>query len=351
MSVPQQFLFTEVQPVKCIEIKVPVVIATADVEQVVDNIVTLPELAQKVDRIIASIRDLKGTPVFTDETKAGDIFLVQLGSPLREVTVRKVIVSGTLHKQIFFVNKNNELRHVSEDIPFTKMVELKEPKMVDNRRDVFIQFHNIDVDVNFDLQRASRLHQTAVIQLTAKVVEDRQIFVQTCPRPRECPPGNRLRDGGIEVWADATHPVFWGASNVAQTTVVHGGSYAAELGRLNPTLPGSLFQMVSRGIVAGRQYRLTFWVKEDVLGQVGNFSLNAEVIFFDENGIQIGVGSQSLNCANIPDTAYSQVQFTTPITDENVASAMVRFSFIPGPGNSNTVKIDDVMLECVPVPV
>ena len=144
--------------------------------------------------------------------------------------------------------------------------------------------------------------------------------------------------------------MFWGASNVAQTTISHGGSFAAELGRLNPQLPGSLFQMVSRGIVAGRQYRLTFYIREDVLGSGhSGFTLNAEVLFFDESGLQIGVGSQSLSSSSIPETAYTQVQITTPITRDNVASAMIRFSFTPSHGNTNTAKVDDVVLECVPL--
>lgn len=335
---------------KCIEIKVPVVIAAVDVETVIDNSVTLPELAIKVDKITASVRDLKGTPVFVDQTKSGDYVLVPPKSHHNDVMVKKVIVSGTLHKQIFYVNKNDQVRHTSEDIPFTKMVELPEPMMVDNKNDVFIQFHNVDVDVNWELQRASRVHQTAVVQLTAKVVEDQQIFVVTCPRPVECPPGNLVKDGRLEVWADETTPVFWGASNVARTTTAASGSFAAELGRLNPLLPAALFQMVTSGIVPGRQYRLTFMVKEDLLGaRLSAFTLLAEVLFFDAAGNQIGVGSQTLNSAAIPDTAFSQVQFVTPRTDQDVASAMVRFTFTPALGNTNTVKIDDVKLECVPM--
>ena len=352
MSVPQQFFLTEQQFVKCIEIKVPVVIESAEVQIVVDNHVTLPELAGKIDKIVASVRDLKGNLVFVDETQSGDVVLVPgFGhGHKKDVKVRKIIISGTLHKQIFYVNKNNEVRHTSEDIPFTKMVDLSKPREVDNRSDVFVQFHSIDVDVNWELVRASRLHQTAVIVLTAKVAEDRQIFVQTCPRPKECPEGNLVRDGGLEVWADSAHPVFWGASNVTQTTITHGGSFAAELGRLNPQLPGSLFQMISRGIVPGRQYRLTFFVREDVHGAGHSaFTLQAEVLFFDENGVQIGIGSQTLSSTSIPETAYSQVQITTPITRDIVESAMVRFSFMPSQGNTNTVKIDDVVLECVPL--
>ncbi|NLJ75999.1 MAG: DUF3794 domain-containing protein [Peptococcaceae bacterium] len=349
MSVPSQFLYTEPTAVKCLEIKVPVVIEAVDIEQVVDSTVTLPELAIKIDHITASVRDLKGTPVFVDQLSSGDIVLVPTKSTEREVWAKKVIISGVIHKQIFYVNKHNEVRHFSEDVRFSKMQELREMKKVKNRSDVFIQFHNIDVDVNWELQRACRLHQTAVIQLTAKLVEDQQIYVQTCPSPKVCPPGNRLRDGGLEHWADPFHPVFWGSSNVQQTTFTHSGSFAAELGALNPVLPGSLFQMVSHGIVGGRQYRLTFWVAEDVLGQNGNFSLNAEVVFFDQSGVQVGIGSQTLSSASIPDGAYTQVQLTTPVTDANVASAMVRFSFVPAAGNTNTAKIDDVVLECVPL--
>ncbi len=350
MSVPSQFFYTEPAAVQCLEIKVPVVIEAVDIEQVVDSTITLPELALKVDHITASIRDLKGTPVFVDQLQSGDIVLVPTVSPHRKVWVKKVIVSGTIHKQIFYVNKNNEVRHFAEDVPFSKMQELREMKKVSNRSDVFIQFHNIDVDINWELPRPSRLHQTAVVQLTAKLVEDQQIYVQICPSPKVCPPGNRLKDGGLEQWADPFHPVFWGASNVQQTNFTHSGSFAAEIGVINPILPGSLFQMATNGIVGGRQYRLTFWVAEDILdGNTSNFTLTAEVVFFDHNGVQLGVGSQTLQSTGIPDGAYTQVQLTTPVTDANVASAMVRFSFIPGAGNTNTVKIDDVSLECVSI--
>lgn len=356
---PVEYDYSDTRPARCIEIKVPVVIAERDVEQAIDNIVTLPELAQKVEKIIASVRDLRGVPVFEEydsyhhgEHYTGPITKSELGEreDHRRNRVKKVVVTGTVHKQIFYVNKNNEVRHTSEDLTFSKLVELREPSRVDRKRDVFIDFKHIDIDINWELQRASRLHETVVVSMLAKVVEDRQIFVQTCPKPRECPQGNLLRDGGIESWADAAHPVFWGATNVAQATLVHSGSFAAEIGRLNTLLPGSLFQMVHRGVVGGRQYRLTFWAGEDVLGGgTSDFTLTAEVLFFDEGGVQMGVGSQSLTGTGIPDNSYAQVQFITPVTDERVHSALVRFSFTPGATNTNTVKIDDVMLECMPM--
>jgi len=347
---PEQYYYTEVQPVQCVEIRVPIVIEAVDVEAVIDNVLTLPELAIKVDKIRASVRDLSATPVFVDETHhGGDYVMVHHDShhPFRELFLKKIIVSGTLHKQIFYVSKNNEVKHVAEDLPFSKMVELKEPVRVHNKHDVFIQFRHVDVDMNWELHRASRLHETAVVQATAKIAEDRQLFVQTCPSPKETPVGNLLRDGGLENWAGPYSPVFWGASNVAQTNTAHSGSFAAELGMLNTQLPGSLFQLIHRKIVGDRQYRLTFWVREDVLGATSAFSLTAEVVFYDENGVQIGIGTQTLASSGIPDNSYSQVQFVTPVTDENVDSIMVRFTFMPSAGNTNTVKIDDVMLECM----
>ncbi|OPX85133.1 MAG: hypothetical protein A4E53_03599 [Pelotomaculum sp. PtaB.Bin104] len=346
---PEHYYYAEVQPVRCVEIKVPIVIESVDVEAVIDNSLTLPELAKKVDKIVASVRDLKGTPVFVDETKSGDFVMVPMGNkfPHRDIFVKKIIVSGTLHKQIFFVNKNDEVRHTAEDLPFSKMVELKEPTLVDNKNDVFIQFHNIDVDVNWELQRASRVRETAVVQITAKVSEDRQIFVQTCPSPEEVPPGNLLKDGGLEAWAGPYSPIFWGGSNVAQTTQAHSGSYAAELGLLNPGLTGALFQMVRKGVMADCMYRLSFWVKEDVLGARSDFTLTAEVVYYDEFGMQVGIGSETLTSAGIPDNGYSQVQVSAPMTDESVESIMVRFTYTPGTGNTNTVKIDDVKLECM----
>ncbi|MDF9407079.1 MAG: hypothetical protein A4E52_00989 [Pelotomaculum sp. PtaB.Bin013] len=355
---PEQFYYTEVQPVKCIEIRVPLVIASVDVEVVVDNIATLPELVHNCDRIKAHVRDLTGTPVFVEEAHHHhddhfhhdeEFVMVHHDSmhPFRDLFLKKIVVNGTLHKKIFYVNKNNEVKFVTEDLPFSKLVELAEPVKVHHKHDVTITFRHVDVDVNFEIHRGCRVHQTSVIQATARVTEDRKIYVQTCPSPEEAPVGNLLRDGGLEAWASPYSPVFWGASNVSQTTTAHSGSFAAEIGLLNTALPGALFQMISKKIVGERQYRLTFWVREDVLGATSAFSLTAEVVFYDQFGTQIGIGTQTLPSTGIPDNAYTQVQFTTPAVDSSVDSIMVRFTFTPSTGNTNTVKIDDVMLECM----
>jgi hypothetical protein len=346
-----EYFYTESQPVRCLEIKVPVVVAKTNIEVAVDVIKDMPELVLKVDRIEATVRDLKGKPFFVEEVSPGEYELVPMKDKERNVLVKKVVVSGTLHKQIFYVNKNNESKHVGEDVPFTKLVELQELKPVQNKKDVFVQFHNVDAEVNWELPRASRLHQTGIIEMTVKVVEDRQIFVQTCPTPGVVPPGNLLKDGGLEIWADPTHPVFWGASNVARCDIAHSGSYSAELGALSPIRPASLYQMVTTGIMGGRQYRLSFWAREnkkDGMMPVSAFVLNAEVVFFNQHGVQVGIGSQVVPSGQVPETNFTQIQFVTHMTDDSVASALVRFTYVPEPGNTNMVKIDDVILESLP---
>jgi len=352
---PEQYYYTNAQLARCVEIRVPLVIESVDVEVVVDNVLTLPELIIKVDKIRCSVRDLDATPVFVDEDhhhggrRDDEWIMVHHDSmhPFRDLFLKKIIVKGTLHKQIFYVNKENEVKHTAEDVPFSKLVELKDPVWVCNKHDISITFRHIDVDMNWEVQRACRIHETAVVQATARVTEDRKIYVQTCPSPEECPVGNLLKDGGVEAWASPFAPVFWGASNVTQTSTTHSGSFAAEIGMLNTQLPGALFQMVNANIVGERQYRLTFWVREDALGATSAFSLMAEVVFFDRQGNQVGIGTQNLASTGIPDNSYSQVQFVTPVTDSNVDSIMVRFTFTPSTGNTNTVKIDDVMLDCM----
>jgi len=180
-------------------------------------------------------------------------------------------------------------------------------------------------------------------------VEERQIFVQVCPSPEECPVGNLLQDPGIEQWASSTVPIFWGATgNVQRTNIAHDGSYAAELGLPNPNDMAAIYQFVRRGIVSGRQYRLTFWARENtVLGGISNFSLTAEVLFYNQSGIQIGAAAQNFSGLNISDDVYTQFHIVSGRTPQGTASALVRFTFNPAPNNTSTLKIDSVNLECL----
>jgi len=197
------------------------------------------------------------------------------------------------------------------------------------------------------LIKASRVLQTGFIRFRVKVVEERQLLVQLCPE-FICEPGvNLLQDPSFESWADQNTPVFWGSSNVFRTTIARSGNFAAELGAVH-NQPASLFQSVFQGIFPGFRYRLCFFAREDIQPKdVANFTFTAELIFFDRFGVEIESESVVLTPGDIPENSYARFCLTSARTPSDVASALVRFSFSPGLDNDNTVKIDDVFLECL----
>lgn len=352
-----EMVFTEPEDVLCVKIKVPVVLAEDEVQVVVDNVTCLPELAKKVDHITTELRDLEARPVFVHEPAGKWADKIEEDHwdywghyPVGHVTVaKKIIVTGTLHKQIFYVNKDDQVKHFQEDIPFAKEVHLTAPAPVMDEDEVFAQFFGKKVDISWDLVKASRLHQTGVIMIKFKLVEERQIFVQVCPKPveKKCPRrGNLVKDPSLEVWANANAPVFWGACNVTRTDVQHSGAYAALLGQM-PGEMATLFQMVDRGIAGGAQYRLCFFANENIVGiGVTSFELEAAIIFYDENGVEVGSKRGVFTASQIPDEVYERfcIEATAP---KGARSALVRFTFTPSMNNTNPVKIDDILFECV----
>jgi hypothetical protein len=77
------------------------VISTNSRQILVENVVDLNKPAQKIQEIQARVEDVAV-----------------------EVIPNKIIVTGTLHKQIFFVGEDDLVRHQGEDIPFTTFVDL-----------------------------------------------------------------------------------------------------------------------------------------------------------------------------------------------------------------------------------
>lgn len=351
---PIQYEFTEPEMVTCMKVVTPVVLAEEEAQILIDKTIHLPELAKKIDHIDASVRDLDAEPVFIHEgighwkmvipKEWHHHFKDHMGGTS---VVKKVIVSGVLHKQIYYVNKDDTVKHVGEDIPFTKMLELRNPQPVLDEDEVVIRHFRPRVDVTWELIRGGRLQQTGVIIVRIKIVEERQIFVQLCPSPDICPPGNLLEDPSLEQWAGNV-PVFWGAMNAAPTNIARSGSLAAELGRI-PSGEAALFQTVRVNITPGRTYKLTFWARENFCG-ISNFTLTAEVRFFNRFGMPLDGAHQSIPSTAIPDNSYQQYTITTPAAPAGAASALVRFTFMPMsalPPNNSTVKIDDVNFECM----
>ncbi len=77
------------------------VISTNERQVLVENVADLNRPAQKIQEIQARVEDVAV-----------------------EIIPNKVIVTGTLHKQIFFVGDDDIVRHMGEDIPFTTFVDL-----------------------------------------------------------------------------------------------------------------------------------------------------------------------------------------------------------------------------------
>jgi hypothetical protein len=77
------------------------IIATNSRQILVENVADLNRPARKVHEIQARVEDL-----------------------MVEVIPNKVVIQGTLHKQIFFVSDDDIIRHQQEEVPFTTFVDL-----------------------------------------------------------------------------------------------------------------------------------------------------------------------------------------------------------------------------------
>jgi len=355
---PLEYFYREQENVLCVKVKIPVVLAEEDIQVLVDNITHLPELAKKVDHIDARLKDFDIRPVFVHEDGDRWISIIEQEGwerfgwkhfENRLPVVKKMIIEGTLHKQIYYVNKDDDVRHYGEDIPFSKDVTLAEPAPVVDEDDVYGQIWEKKIDVRWDLRGGSRLAQTGVMVFRVKIVEERQIWVQACPRLDVlCQRGkNILKDGGLEQWANDT-PLFWGASNVARSEIAYTGSYSAELGGTGEeagTLTSALFQTVN--VAGGFEYRLCFYVRENAqAGGLASFNLVAELVFFDADGQEIRAAREDLVPTQIPDESFRRFCLDATAPDD-ATTAVVRFTFTPIGDNTSTVKIDDVFLECL----
>jgi len=355
---PIEFIFTEPEQVQCVLIRVPVVISeTPEAQIIVDTTFCLPEMAKKVDHIDVMVRDLEADPVFVHESESSWNMSISKKWPHfwdhhlpgGRAFLKKIIVHGVLHKQIYYVNQDDMVKHVGEDIPFTKTIDLTEPEPVIDVDDVEFQFRGARADVTWDLVRASRLQQTGVILIRIKAVEQRQLYVQVCPSPQLCPQGNLLRDPGLEMWVGNT-PLLWGSTNVfrAEGTFARG-TYAAGLG-LDPALPAAIFQ-TTRAVRPGFQYRLCAQaLRISPVTPNCDFTLEIQLQSFDASGVMIDTQAQSFSASQIGTTFRQFCVNVGPIMT-GTAFGLVRIAMQVPSGttepNNCQVVVDDVTLECV----
>jgi len=125
---------------------------------------------------------------FIREEKTIDaVKIVDIVPRLRDVTSivknGKVIVQGTIHKQIFFVGTDNLVHHLAEDINFSELVEIvpldpNVPAKEGMNQQDESRIENIIFEFNPD---TGRLVQKIILRLQVKVTDTRQIPVALDP--------------------------------------------------------------------------------------------------------------------------------------------------------------------------
>lgn len=347
---PIEYMYEEMGKVRCMKVKLPVVLAEAEAQVVVDSTFCMPELAKKVDHIDVMVQGLEADPVFVHENESNWSISFNKKWPNHwcekpgRAFVKKVIVHGVLHKQIYYVNQNDDVRHVGEDVPFTKMIELDEPEPVIDVDDVMVTFPKAKVDITWELVRASRLQQTGIIMVRVKVVEERQLFVQVCPPLHKCPKGNLLRDPNLEQWVGDI-PLVWGGTNVAPSEQGRTGT-GALLG-VDPLRQANLFQYVRR-VAEGNPYRLCFWVRLADPACTANFNVTSMVVFYDAEGEVLTTDQDNIPGNSISGT-YRKFCNDVVSAPEGTDYAQVFITFRPETGDGNTCQIivDEVSFECI----
>ncbi|HEY8464195.1 MAG TPA: DUF3794 domain-containing protein [Bacillota bacterium] len=151
------------------------VLAETTAQVLVDDTITLPLPAEKIDEIVASIRDL-------------ECFVIE----------NKVIFRGILHKQIFFVDEKGFVRHVGVDVPFSGFVDVAGVPAGSS-----CQVTGEVVFINFSLISKKELRETVVIDIEVTVFDTqvRTAVGTNCPVMVEskfgCPGTIRVRNNKI----------------------------------------------------------------------------------------------------------------------------------------------------------
>ncbi|ABO48633.1 hypothetical protein Dred_0083 [Desulforamulus reducens MI-1] len=363
----------------CVLVKLPIVIADVTDSITVDNTTCLDELAKKVDHIDVVVRDLEADPVFgrtiapvhlpgfrqnviTPGQYPGYVqnycnspkatvhaFEVECGP--REL--KSITVSGTIHKQIYYVNKHDDVRHLGEDIPFTKTVKLEPPLPVMNPGNIDIEFKDVDVDVAFDIPRPTRINQSATVSFVIKITEDHQIFIQTCIPDQDLVGQQVLANTGFEAFSGCVLDV-WQTANVVPGQPGRNGGFSVGLAgpapsECLPTVPNtaSLVQSIPSEVIRpGLKYEFCFYIQDVVpTGIVENYTVEAKISFYDATGQVINSSAVTTVDENAVTGTWKQVCVTSNAAPEGAVSGNVSIVYTRGTGdNGSFVRIDDATL-------
>ncbi|AQS57830.1 DUF3794 domain-containing protein [Desulforamulus ferrireducens] len=329
----------------CTLVKLPVVVGEQVVNIDVDNVTCLEEQAKRVDHIDVSVRDLEAEPVYTHPTSKhgkgcfSPKATVHFGDPkCDERQIKTIEVSGTIHKQIYYVDRNDNVLHMGEDIDFVESVDLDHPVIVRNKDNVEIDFRNVDIDVSFNLRRPTRIHQVANVSFTLKIIEQMQLYVNIFPDGCEPTATLGIEDVTFEDWT-GNLPTGWEGTNVAPYPDGRTGM-AAMLGAC-PTLGADLFRRVEP-VVAGATHSLSFWARSLQKGHNPcDYTLTAQIQYLDEMGNTLGTAQQVFTSQQINLNGFQQFTVSGP-SPEGTVAANIAFIFAPQSWNTCAVLIDDV---------
>ena len=132
-------------------LKVEKVIGENSIKKSVEADVTLPYKVIKVFDVMANTKDVES-----------------------EVRHGGVDISGTIHKQLFVVDKGDLVQHVAEDVPFQVYVPVKHAQA-----DMNVQVDVRILEVDTDLINARTVQQTVLLDIFVKVTVTEQIEVVT----------------------------------------------------------------------------------------------------------------------------------------------------------------------------
>lgn len=330
----------------CTLVKLPVVVGEQVATITVDNVTCLDEQAKKVDHIDVSVRDLEAEPVYTSpSTNHGGCFspkaTVHFGDPEckhNEREIKTINVSGTIHKQIYYVDREDNVRHMGEDIDFFTDIKLNNPVIVRNRQNVEIDFRNVDINVSFDLRRHTKIHQVADVSFTLKIVEQMQLYVNTFPEGCLPTATAGIEDVSFEDWTGNV-PTGWNGTNVAPYPQGRTGQ-AAMLGAC-PTLGADLFRRIEP-VVAEANHTFSFWARSlEVVGDPCGYTLTAQIQYLDAQGNTLSTAQQVFTSQQINLNAFQQFTVSGPSPAGTVA-ANISFIFTPETWNTCAALIDDV---------
>lgn len=236
-------------------------------EACVESRFVLPRRAKKVAEIQARIVDLEA-----------------------EVVDSQVMVTGILHKQVFFVGEDNHVHHVAEDVPFTVFIDC--PGATNGME---AQVTGRIVKLTHHLEFGQELVQRAILQFTVRVTEDCQVNVVLDPTgplvKAECVIGETTKAITVEncVELDQRAIKIRDIQVALEDVVAEAGTDQV---LLQGTLIKSIFYISEDDVELFQEERVPFTGIADVPGTEpdDNVSLKAQIVRVDRflsNGTQV----------------------------------------------------------------